>query len=87
MNILCTDKTGTLTEGRIVLERYVDVGGEHSDKVLNFGYLNSYYHTGLKNLMDDAILDHEDLEARLKMKEQYSKIDEIPFDLLGVVCQ
>ena len=80
MNILCTDKTGTLTEGRIVLERYVDVSGEHSDKVLNFGYLNSYHHTGLKNLMDDAILDHEDLEERLKMKEQYSKVDEIPFD-------
>lgn len=80
MNILCTDKTGTLTEGRIVLERHVDVSGERSDKVLNFGYLNSYYHTGLKNLMDDAILDHEDLEERLKMKEQYSKIDEIPFD-------
>lgn len=80
MNILCTDKTGTLTEGRIVLERHLDVNGEYSDKVLHFGYLNSYHHTGLKNLMDDAILDHEDLEERLKMKEQYSKIDEIPFD-------
>ncbi|MEI8054845.1 MAG: magnesium-translocating P-type ATPase [bacterium] len=80
MNILCTDKTGTLTEGRIVLERHVDVSGERNDKVLQFGYLNSYHHTGLKNLLDDAILDHEDLEERLKMKEQYSKIDEIPFD-------
>lgn len=80
MNILCTDKTGTLTEGRIVLERYVDVSGKHSDRVLNFGYLNSYHHTGLKNLMDDAILDNEGLEESLKMKEQYNKIDEIPFD-------
>jgi Mg2+-importing ATPase len=80
MNILCTDKTGTLTEGRIVLEKHIDIAGERSEKVLNFGYLNSYHHTGLKNLMDDAILDHEDLEERLKMKEQYNKIDEIPFD-------
>lgn len=82
MNILCTDKTGTITEGRIVLERHVDVRGEQSEKVLNFGYLNSYHHTGLKNLMDDAILDHEDLEESLKMKEQYRKIDEIPFDFI-----
>ncbi|MFA6408800.1 MAG: magnesium-translocating P-type ATPase [Gammaproteobacteria bacterium] len=82
MNILCTDKTGTLTEGRIVLERHVDVQGAPSEKVLNFGYLNSYHHTGLKNLLDEAILDHEDLEERLKMKEQYQKIDEIPFDFI-----
>ncbi|MCL5260486.1 MAG: magnesium-translocating P-type ATPase [Gammaproteobacteria bacterium] len=82
MNILCTDKTGTLTEGRIVLERHVDVHGMPSEKVLSFGYLNSYHHTGLKNLMDDAILDHEDLEERLKMKDQYRKIDEIPFDFI-----
>jgi P-type Mg2+ transporter len=82
MNILCTDKTGTLTEGRIVLEKHVDILGKSSEKVLNFGYLNSYHHTGLKNLLDDAILDHEDLEERLKMKEQYLKIDEIPFDFI-----
>jgi P-type Mg2+ transporter len=80
MNILCTDKTGTITEGRIVLEKYVDISGERSDRVLHFGYLNSYYHTGLKNLMDDAILDHKDLETNLKINEQYKKIDEIPFD-------
>lgn len=80
MNILCADKTGTLTEGRIVLERYVDINGEPDDRVLHFGYLNSYYHTGLKNLMDNAILDHRDLEAYLNMKDQYKKVDEIPFD-------
>lgn len=80
MNILCTDKTGTLTEGRIVLERHIDIKGQPSTRVLNFGYLNSYYHTGLKNLLDDAILEHEDLEERLKMEEQYHKVDEIPFD-------
>ena len=82
MNILCTDKTGTITEGRIVLEKHVDARGEPSEKVLNYGYLNSYHHTGLKNLLDDAILDHEDLEERLKMKEKYRKIDEIPFDFV-----
>lgn len=82
MNILCTDKTGTITEGRIVLEKHVDAQGNNCEKVLNFGYLNSYHHTGLKNLMDDAILDHEDLEERLKMKDQYHKIDEIPFDFV-----
>jgi P-type Mg2+ transporter len=82
MDLLCTDKTGTLTEGKIVLEKYLDVYGEPSDKVLHFGYLNSYYHTGLKNLMDKAILDHEELKGRLKADETYRKIDEIPFDFL-----
>jgi len=82
MDVLCTDKTGTLTEGRIVLERHVDVRGHESDRVLHYGYLNSYHHTGLKNLMDEAILDHEELEERLKAKEKYRKIDEIPFDFV-----
>jgi len=82
MNILCTDKTGTITEGRIILERHVNVLGEPSEEVLHYGYLNSYYHTGLKNLLDEAILDHEDLEERLKAKEKYHKIDEIPFDFI-----
>ena len=82
MDVLCTDKTGTLTEGKIVLEQHVDVRGNPSDRVLHYGYLNSYHHTGLKNLMDEAILDHEELEDRLKAKEKYRKIDEIPFDFL-----
>jgi P-type Mg2+ transporter len=82
MDLLCTDKTGTLTEGRIVLEKYLDVFGEASEKVLHFGYLNSFHHTGLKNLMDKAILDHEELKQRLKPDEKYRKIDEIPFDFL-----
>ena len=80
MDVLCTDKTGTLTEGKIVLEKHLDVHGEPSEKVLHYGYLNSYHHTGLKNLLDEAILDHEELEERLKAKEKYKKIDEIPFD-------
>lgn len=82
MDILCTDKTGTLTQGKIVLEQYLDPNGEPSQKVLDYGYLNSYYHTGLKNLMDDAILDHEELEAGLGVREEYRKIDEIPFDFV-----
>ncbi len=80
MDVLCTDKTGTITRGQIILERYLDMTGKASQKVLDFGYLNSYYHTGLKNLMDDAILEHEELEGGLNVKDKYKKIDEIPFD-------
>jgi len=82
MDVLCTDKTGTLTQGKIVLEKHLDVRGEPSEKVLHYGYLNSYHHTGLKNLLDEAILDHEELEERLKANEKYRKIDEIPFDFV-----
>jgi Mg2+-importing ATPase len=82
MDVLCTDKTGTLTQGKIVLEKYLDVNGDANEKVLHYGYLNSYHHTGLKNLLDQAVLDHEELEERLKAKEKYKKIDEIPFDFV-----
>lgn len=80
MNILCTDKTGTLTHDKIVLERYLDVAGRDDTRILRYAFYNSYFQTGLKNLMDQAILSHvrelgfEDLDRR------YSKIDEIPFD-------
>ena len=82
MDVLCTDKTGTLTQGKIILEKYLDVYGEPSEKVLHFGYLNSYHHTGLKNMLDEAVLAHQELEDHLKAKEKYTKIDEIPFDFL-----
>ncbi len=82
MDVLCTDKTGTITQGKIVLEKHLDAHGDPSEKVLHYGYLNSYYHTGLKNLLDEAILDHEELEDHLKAKEKYKKIDEIPFDFV-----
>src|SRR5512144_3186121 len=81
-DVLCTDKTGTLTQGKIVLEKHLDVHGDPSKKVLHYGYLNSYHHTGLRNLLDQAILEHQELEEHLKAKEQYRKIDEIPFDFV-----
>jgi Mg2+-importing ATPase len=80
MDVLCTDKTGTLTEGKIVLEKHLNAHGNDSERVLQFGYMNSYYQTGLKNLMDAAILDYGHLEEELKVKTDYRKIDEIPFD-------
>ena len=80
MDVLCTDKTGTITRGKIILEQHLDVKGKDCQKVLDFGYLNSYHHTGLKNIMDDAILDHEELGTALKIKDSYRKIDEVPFD-------
>ncbi len=82
MDVLCTDKTGTITQGKVVLEKHLDVRGEASERVLHYGYLNSYHHTGLKNLLDEAILAHEELEEHLKAKEKYRKIDEIPFDFV-----
>jgi P-type Mg2+ transporter len=80
MDTLCTDKTGTITQGRIVLEKHLDVQGNTSERVLHHGYLNSYYQTGLKNLMDEAILEHENLNYDLQVDEDFRKIDEIPFD-------
>jgi Mg2+-importing ATPase len=80
MDVLCTDKTGTITQGKIVLEKHLDVRGDTSARVLHYGYLNSYYQTGLKNLMDEAILEHEHLNYDLQVDEDFRKIDEIPFD-------
>lgn len=80
MNVLCTDKTGTLTQDRIVLERHTDVYGAISDDVLAYAYLNSYYQTGLKNLLDVAVLRHAEVERKLNLAAKYRKIDEIPFD-------
>jgi Mg2+-importing ATPase len=80
MDVLCTDKTGTITQGKIVLEKHLDVKGNPSTRVLHYGYINSYYQTGLKNLMDEAILGHGDLNDALQVDELFHKIDELPFD-------
>jgi len=80
MDVLCTDKTGTITQGKIVLEKHLDVKGNPSVHVLHYGYMNSYYQTGLKNLMDEAILNHGDLNDALQVDENFRKIDELPFD-------
>ena len=77
MDVLCTDKTGTLTLDKIVLERHLDLDGEESDEALEYGYLNSHFQTGLKNLMDKAVLAHRDLEGTVA---RYRVVDEIPFD-------
>jgi P-type Mg2+ transporter len=79
MDMLCTDKTGTLTEDRVVLMRHCNVAGDESADVLLDGYLISHFQTGLKNLLDRAILDSADFHAK-EMVEKYSKLDEIPFD-------
>ena len=75
MNILCTDKTGTLTEARIRLEKHLDPLGRDSDRVLELAYLNSFFETGLRSPMDEAILRHEEVDA-----SAWTKIDEVPFD-------
>jgi Mg2+-importing ATPase len=76
IDILCTDKTGTLTQDRVILERYVDVTSRDSEDVLRYAYMNSYYQTGLRNLLDNAILAHEELDVEKTAR----KVDEIPFD-------
>ncbi|WP_223462395.1 MULTISPECIES: magnesium-translocating P-type ATPase [unclassified Pseudomonas] len=80
MDVLCTDKTGTLTQDKIFLARNVDVWGNDSDDVLEMAYLNSYYQTGLKNLLDVAVLEHVEVHRELKVGTAFRKVDEIPFD-------
>ena len=76
IDILCTDKTGTLTQDRVILEKAVDVTNRDSSDVLRYAYMNSYYQTGLRNLLDRSILSHTDLDVEHGCK----KVDEIPFD-------
>jgi len=80
MDVLCTDKTGTLTQDKIALARTIDAFGEASGDVLPFAFLNSHYQTGLKNLLDRAVLDNVDMASTLKLEQDYRKVDEIPFD-------
>ncbi|MBR2649284.1 MAG: magnesium-translocating P-type ATPase [Sediminibacterium sp.] len=80
MDIFCTDKTGTLTLDKIVLTRHLNMYGEDDEEVLKWAYLNSYHQTGLKNLLDVAVLEHVEVHDYLKVEEYYAKVDEIPFD-------
>ena len=86
MDVLCTDKTGTLTEDKIILERHCDVVRRESAEVLTEAYINSFHQTGLRNILDRAILKHEKQDV-----QQYRKVDEIPFDfsrrIMSVVVQ
>lgn len=86
MDVLCTDKTGTLTLDKIVLEQYCDVAGKQDDSVLQYSYINSYYQTGMKDLLDRTILEHEHATMH-----GYKKVDEIPFDfsrkLMSVIVE
>ena len=75
MDVLCTDKTGTLTEAKIRLEQHVDPQGKPSERVLELAYLNSFFETGLKSPLDEAILAHENIDV-----SAWKKIDEVPFD-------
>lgn len=80
MDVLCTDKTGTLTQDRIILKRHLDIYGADSERVLEFAYLNSHFQSGLRNLLDVAVLQHADIAERLAPQQVFTKIDEIPFD-------
>jgi Mg2+-importing ATPase len=80
MDVLCTDKTGTLTEDRIVLQEHLDIHGQEDARVLDYAYLNSRFQTGLKNLLDRAVLERVPSERQRLLGARYQKIDEIPFD-------
>ncbi|MGB9746804.1 MAG: magnesium-translocating P-type ATPase [Bacteroidales bacterium] len=80
MDVLCTDKTGTLTIDKVVLERHINILGYEDDEVLSWAYLNSFHQTGVKSLLDNAILTHAELREELQVERKFEKIDEIPFD-------
>jgi len=80
MDVLCTDKTGTLTQDKIILMHHFDLHGRESARVLEYAYLNSHFQSGLKNLLDVAVLDHVELKEHVQLEHRFEKIDELPFD-------
>lgn len=80
MDVLCTDKTGTLTQNRVSLSLYLNVEGRTDERVLEYAYLNSHYQSGLKSLLDVAVLEHVELGKNVHLRHDYQVVDEIPFD-------
>ena len=80
MDVLCTDKTGTITEDRIVLEKYLDIKGEEDERILKHAFLNSFFQTGLKGNIDEAVIKRAKEKGLQELTSKYRKIDEIPFD-------
>ena len=82
MDVLCTDKTGTLTQDKIILEHHVNAFGQRDDAVLSLAWLNSYHQSGLKNLMDQAVVQFSEQNPKFQVPFAYSKVDELPFDFV-----
>jgi P-type Mg2+ transporter len=80
IDVLCTDKTGTLTQDKVILERHTNIHGDEDERVLEYAWLNSHHQTGLKNLLDVAVLDRVDAPTADRLKDRYTLVDEVPFD-------